>query len=428
MNQPFSLVGIGIGPFNLSLAALLAKTPRLPHVFLERKERFEWHSELLLPDSVMQTTWLKDLVTPVDPTSPHSFLNYLVDQGLFYAFLHTGRRVISRREFEQYCAWVSEQLGERLRFGENVREVDFRDGVFRVRTEKGVLEGKNICVATGAVPRVPECAEGFLGENVFHAKSPRLRDLNLEGKCLLIVGGGQTGVEVFRNALAGRWGRAASLRLVTARRSLEPLDETAFTNEYFTPAYANEFWNFPEENKRTIVDYQKLASDGNTPAYLADLFHDLYQRKHVERDPREIEILAGRTLAKMSQFGKSAALAVRSEFSGKTEELRADIVVLATGFRQAIPPCLDPLRGRIPLDEHGRFRMNRDFSVAWDGGANRIFALNFSRHAHGISEPQTSLMAWRAANVVNSLAGEPIYLRPSTAENFVRYGDTRGEL
>src|SRR5262245_3252270 len=128
MTPSFQLLGIGIGPFNLSLAALLTKVPAVSNLFFEQKSGFEWHSELMLPDSVIQTCYLKDLVTPADPTSPYSFLNYLVENGLFYAFLHSDRRVITRREFELYCQWVSRRLGDRLRFGEGVVGVEFREG------------------------------------------------------------------------------------------------------------------------------------------------------------------------------------------------------------------------------------------------------------------------------------------------------------
>lgn len=424
MKSHFSLIGIGVGPFNLSLAALLVKAPKVPAVFFEKKAKFEWHSELMLPDSVMQTSFMKDLVTPVDPTSPFSFMNYLVDQGLFYAFMHTGRKMISRLEFEQYCTWVSERMGDRLRFGEGVKQIDFSEGRFQVATEKGAFSSDHICVATGSVPNIPECAQAYLSPSIFHAKSPFLKDLSLRGKRLVVVGGGQTGIEIFRNAIQDRWGRAESIRLITARRSLEPLDESAFANEYFTPAYSKEFWNFSEEKKRDLVAYQKLTSDGNTPDYLFSLFNDLYQLKHVKRDARSIEILAGRSLERMKSQSEKSTLFLHNEFTGTAEECDADVVVLATGFRSPLPAALEPLRGRLHLGESERFRMGEHFTAAWEGsGKNNIYALNFSRHAHGIAEPQTSLMAWRSATVINHLAGEQIYQQNATRENFVRYGD-----
>ena len=44
----YDLIGIGIGPFNLGLAALLEKTPELNAVFFEKKGEFNWHEGMLL--------------------------------------------------------------------------------------------------------------------------------------------------------------------------------------------------------------------------------------------------------------------------------------------------------------------------------------------------------------------------------------------
>src|SRR4051794_39461687 len=99
MEKYYNLIGIGVGPFNLSLAALLEKVDGITNLFFDQRDHFGWHPEVMFSDSYMQTSYLKDLVTPVDPTNPFSFLNYLVENGLFYAFMNTGRRIVSRREF-----------------------------------------------------------------------------------------------------------------------------------------------------------------------------------------------------------------------------------------------------------------------------------------------------------------------------------------
>lgn len=426
MDEPLDLIGIGVGPFNLSLAALLEKTPGVRSVFFDKKPRFDWHPEVMFPDSTMQTSYMKDLVTPVDPTSPYSFLNYLVRKNLFYHFLNTRRSVISRREFEQYCVWASGELNHKIKFNTDVRGVSFSNGLFLVDTANGAFRARNICVATGLAPRIPDCATGLIGPHLFHAKSARLREMNAEGKSVVIVGGGQTGIEIFRNMLHGKWGHAGSVRLITRRRGLEPLDESAFTNECFTPSYADSFWGLELEKKAQIVASQKLASDGNTPAYLLDLYTDLYRLKHVEHDSRDIQILACRNLLNIEKHADGFRLAMENTFLDKREELCADIVILSTGFQNVIPGLLEPLFPRIRLDANGRFRFRKSYAIEWDGPEdNRIYALNFSRHSHGIIDPQTSLMAWRSAVVVNDLTKTNVYATEPAVQNFIQYeGDS----
>ncbi|MEG2825515.1 MAG: SidA/IucD/PvdA family monooxygenase, partial [Acinetobacter sp.] len=70
-------IGIGLGPFNLSLASLLQNKSSLNYAFFEQKAQFDWHAGMQLPNTVLQVPFMADLVSMVDPTSPFSFLNYL---------------------------------------------------------------------------------------------------------------------------------------------------------------------------------------------------------------------------------------------------------------------------------------------------------------------------------------------------------------
>ena len=79
------VIGIGLGPFNLSLAALLvqaneskkAVTSNITSLFFEKNSDFNWHEGMLLPKTTLQVPFFADLVTLVAPTSRYGFLNYL---------------------------------------------------------------------------------------------------------------------------------------------------------------------------------------------------------------------------------------------------------------------------------------------------------------------------------------------------------------
>ena len=80
------LIGIGAGPANLSLAALLTIARErgltsLGAMFLERNPAVFWHSGQMFPGTLMQTEFYRDLVTPIDPTNRFSFLNFLKLNG-----------------------------------------------------------------------------------------------------------------------------------------------------------------------------------------------------------------------------------------------------------------------------------------------------------------------------------------------------------
>ena len=52
--KTYDFIGIGIGPFNLSIAALAEGLDGFSSLFLERKPHFSWHPGMMVPDCHMQ--------------------------------------------------------------------------------------------------------------------------------------------------------------------------------------------------------------------------------------------------------------------------------------------------------------------------------------------------------------------------------------
>ena len=421
-NAPlYDLLGIGIGPFNLSLAALLSPIDKLKVKFCDIKPNFQWHPELMFEDATMQTSFFKDLVTPIDPTNYYSFLNYLVTRGQFYHFLNTSRNSITRMEFEDYCRWASEGLGESLDFNSKIENILFQKDRFKVIKSDGEYLTKNLCIASGPIKNIPECAKSYLGSNVFHAKSKELKDLNLKNKRVLIVGGGQTGIETFRNALNEKWGKAQSLEIITGRENLQQLDEGAFTNELFTPNFVSNFHSLKQNTKDSFTQKVLLASDGNTPDYLQALYNELYLDKFYNKKYCSYKISPMRWLTKMAKVDGFYNTQVQNKLSGSIESKDVDIIILATGFCTKLPSFMESLKDRIACDESARPIVKRDYKLDCDFGDNQIFAMNYSRHGHGIADPQTSLMSWRSSVIVNSLVGYEYYSSDKSNSSFLNY-------
>lgn len=398
-----TLAGVGIGPSNLSIAALLHAVPEVRATFFERRDRFDWHPGLMFPTARMQTSFLKDLVTAVDPTSAYSFLNYLVRHGRFYPFLARERASIGRREFADYLGWVARQL-DTLRFGVDVREVRLGARGFEVVGAEGPLcVAEHVCVGTGRRPRVPDCARPWLGERCFHALGILERELSVAGKTVAVVGGGQTGAEVMLELLRGRWGAAERVAWVSRRLNFEPLDDSPFTNHLFTPAYVRLFHGLGEATRAALLEHQRLAGDGISLATLEALHDEIYELRATGRE-HVVELLPGRELIAMRP---GFQLELRCRLEDAHEPLQADVVVLCTGLDDRLPPCLEGLSSRLQLDE-GRLRVGPDFAVAWDGPArHRLFVVNGGRRSLGIAESQLSLMAWRSATIINEVLGRP---------------------
>ena len=208
----YDLLGVGLGPFNLGLAALLAPVAELRAVFLEQKPTFQWHPGLLIEGSTIQVPFLADLVTMADPCSPYSFLNYLRAQSRLYHFYFLESFHIPRREYNHYCQWVAEQLPS-CQFGQRVEAIhlceDGAETYFEVRSRNGETGAeeryyaRHLVLGVGSVPQVPPCFRDRLGsETIFHsAEFLQKRDRAQQGQSIVVIGSGQSAAEVFYELL-----------------------------------------------------------------------------------------------------------------------------------------------------------------------------------------------------------------------------------
>lgn len=404
------LAGIGAGPFNLSVAALAdTRLHGLATRFFERRADPVWHAGLMLPDTHLQTGFLKDLVTPVAPESHHSFLAYLVSHRRFYRFLNAELGTVSRQEFSDYLGWVARGL-DNVILGSGVREVTLDGRGFVLHTDAGRYRSHHLCLGTGKVPWMPRFAAAFRGRRCLHAAEIGGERRDFRDARVVIVGGGQSGADVFLNVLRGHWGQPRELLWLSRRRNFEPLDETAFTNEYFTPEYTAGFHSLPQEVREREMGAQKLASDGITPAALRTLYRELYHRFDVLGECRWARLLPHRSAVALHRQGAGYRLTTEHGLNQEREHFPVDVVIFATGYRYRLPECLAPLAGRLAYGTGGELALGPHFEARWDGPAgHRIYAVNAGRHSHGIAEPQLSLAAWRSAVILNHLTGSAIF-------------------
>ena len=398
-------VGVGAGPFNLSLAALIAPTGFSAR-FFERSPNFQWHPGLLFPEATIQVSFLKDLVTLVDPTSQYSFLAFLRAHKRLYRFINLSGNV-SRKEFNQYLQWASGRLPN-VEFGAEVREVAIDGQSFSIRVDHRVLRTKNVVLGTGLVPNVPPWARPHLGDTVFHSNDYLLHPIDATGRVVAVVGGGQSGAEVAWHLLLDLEHLPAQLIWISHRANFLPLDESPFTNELFNPVYSDYFFTLTREQRDTLLAEQKLASDGISEGLLQRIYDRLYDLEFLEAAGRRFRLLPGHEVVDMQHTPGGCELALRDRW-GKSRTVRADVIVLGTGSSYALPEAMQPLANRMRWDRDG-FPVRADFSVEWDGPPElRIYAQDAARHMRGVPDPNLSLMAWRSAIIANSLLGRQVY-------------------
>lgn len=414
------LLGVGIGPFNLGLAALLDGVDEVDALFLDERDGFSWHPGLLLEGATTQVPFLADLVSLVDPTSPHSFLNYLRAHDRLLRFYLRERFHLPRREYDHYCRWVAGRLSS-CRFGarvgslrwlapERLYEADVRapgcTGVERVRARHAVL-------GVGTVPHVPEALAPALGPELVHAAEflhhrERLR----RSRSLTVVGSGQSGAEVFLDLLREQPAHGYRLTWLTRTAGFLPMEYTRLALEHFSPEYTRYFHGLGEAVRDRLLPSQDLLYKGIDAGTVEEIYALLYERSAGGAEPA-VELRPCVAVEGVERSGDGLRLRCRQWQQGRALIVETGCAVLATGFVARPPACVDELSPLIAWDAAGRYRVDLDYRVEMDPSVTgSLFVQNAELHTHGVGTPDLGLGAHRGACIVNALTGREVYRLP----------------
>ncbi|MEV0532153.1 SidA/IucD/PvdA family monooxygenase [Kitasatospora sp. NPDC050463] len=418
---PYDLLGVGIGPFNLSLAALAEPVPGLRTLFCDQRPEFRWHPGMLVDGARMQVPFLADLVSLVDPTNRWSFLNYLREQDRLFPFYFAERFQLPRREYDHYCRWAAERLGN-CRFGTEVTALHRDGALYRAELRdtatgrRSEVHARNLALGVGTRPVLPGAFTALDGHpRAFHSADYLDRRGALdEARDITVVGSGQSGAEVFLDLLR-RAGEGVRLRWLTRTRALAPMEYSKLGLEHFTPDYTRYFHGLPGAVRDTLVEAQWQLHKAASAETLAEIHDHLYERtigRPIDDAPVEITPGTAVTDARPGPCG-GLELRCRHTDSGAEHVLRTDAVVLATGYRAARPAALDPLAHLIDWDEAGRYRVDLDHRVATlPDLAGGLYVQNAELHTHGVGTPDLGLGAHRAAVILNAVAGRTVHRLP----------------
>jgi lysine N6-hydroxylase len=413
------VIGVGLGPFNLGLAALLAPVDDLDAVFFEAKPAFSWHPGLLLDGVFLQVPFLADLVTLADPTSPYSFPNHLHQRGRLYRFYFYERFHVPRREYDDYCCWVAEQLPS-CRFDQRVVAIRSVDDGWSVETDDGVEHrARAVVLGVGSSPVVPAVAQPHLGDTVLHSADYQTqRDQALAADRVTVVGSGQSAAEVFADLLAKRE-PGGRLDWFTRSRGFLPMEYSKLGLEHFTPEYTAYFHALTEERRDDLRSGQDLLYKGISADTSAAIYDALYEATVAGApDPAvtyrsTIEL---RTLHPDDGAAGGWKVGLHHVDEDVGFEHQADVVVLATGYEPAGLPLDPALAEQVARDSQGRPVVDLDHRVRLvDRDRSSLFVQNGELHTHGVGAPDLGLGAQRNAVLVNQLAGRDVY--PLRARN-----------
>ncbi|MFE5775442.1 lysine N(6)-hydroxylase/L-ornithine N(5)-oxygenase family protein [Brachybacterium sp. NPDC056505] len=436
------LVGIGIGPFGLGMAALSEPLEDVDAIFLDQAPGFSWHPGMMLDGATIQVPFLADLVTMADPTSRFSFLQFLKETGRLYPFYIRESFYPLRSEYDRYCRWVAEQL-DTLRWSRRVRAVEEEGDhllvVADVLDAEGEVvgteahRGRHVVLGVGTRPALPPAlaelaeaadrtaADPATGESpapsssaapsappVIHSSQYLpAREQLLDAGSVTIVGSGQSAAEIYRDLLEDAAARGTRVDWVTRSPRFFPMEYTKLTLEMTSPEYTDLFRSLPEDRRESLGREQRTLYKGIS-GDLVDDIHDLLYRlsQGGAEVPTTLLTDTAVTAARHDAETGEQVLTLEHGELGTRREHRTSAVVAATGYRSSAPALLAPLGERIRRDSRGRLDVSRDYTI---DDQQRIHVLNAEEHTHGVTAPDLGFGAWRASVVLDAITGREPY-------------------
>lgn len=425
--QTYDVVGIGFGPANIALAIAFEEYQFTgSRLFLERRAGPSWQPEMLLPGSDIQNHPCRDLVTPRNPRSRYTFMNFLVENRRLFEHLNLGLEFPLRYEYAQYISWVADFFAKDVRYGTEVKslQLDSHDkDLFLVTTEAGeTIRARSVVVAPGRTPLIPTAFADSDPARVFHLTEFNCRLEVLEKttppRHIVVVGGSQSAAELVLHLRD----RCPDARISNVMRAYgyRLKDTSQFSEHVYFPEFVDYYYNLPGEGKKRInqhlhyTNYSAVDKDVITHLY-ARMYEDRLRHTERIRMCASSEILfCGRQAGTQEQL----QLEVKDVNTGAVEKIEnIDAIVLATGFRnlgvgeaeEICPSILKDLHEHLTVNQDGVLHIQRDYGLSARAGhaVPPLYLNGLCESSHGYGDAGSfSLLALRAQDIYESLSGQ----------------------
>lgn len=410
----YDILGVGIGPFNLGLAALTQPIKELNCLFIDRKHAFNWHPGLMLDDATLQVPFMADLVTMADPISPFSFLNYLKESDRLYKFYIREDFFILRKEYNSYCKWVLAQL-DNCRFCQEVVNITFNEEtkLYSVLVQNTITDeahwytAKQIVLGVGNTPNLPAFVKPEHAAYVCHASDYLLFKKEFTHRSsVTVIGSGQSAAEIFNDLLLERTDDL-ELNWFSRPDRFFPMEYSKLTLELTSPEYVDHYHSLPACKRESILKGQNSLYKGINYDLINSIYDTLYQQS-VDEESIPVRLSP---CSELLSIEETADKRVRLHFYHTQQErgfaVVTDAVILATGYSYHIPKCMDNIRGYINIDENGKYLAARNYSI--DKGNNTLFIQNGELNTHGFVTPDLGMGPYRNAVIINTILGREYY-------------------
>ncbi|WP_292009876.1 SidA/IucD/PvdA family monooxygenase [Chryseobacterium sp.] len=411
-NNIYDVIGIGIGPFNLGMAALSDQIP-LKTLFFDQSPSFDWHRGLMIDGCTLQVPYIADLVTSVEPTNKFSYLNYLAASNRLFKFCIRETFYITRTDYNNYCKWVASQLPQ-LRFSHRIKSTEYtskHNGIYEVTVHDLInkttkfYHTRRLIVGTGTVPSVPDFTKELTKERVFHSSQYTYRKKYIKpGSTISVIGSGQSAAEIFHDLLRSMEEKHFKINWLTEAERFFPMESSKLTFEHTSPDYLSYFHSLAERKRHQIVNNQDALYKGINQDLIDTIYDELYHMELHSDSPLPIRILPNTRLEALTGDKFSGfEMDLFHKMLEKPYQLHSDYIILATGYKHQEPDFLHGINHLINRDCFGQLKADTTYNINKTG--KNLYILNAELASHGILTSDLGMGPYRNAMILNDILG-----------------------
>lgn len=418
-----AVIGIGFGPANIALAIAAQELhPELDIVFLERHAQSGWQEEMLLPESDIQNHPLRDLVTPRNPRSRYTFVNFLFKKGRLFEHLNLPLSHPLRVEYRQYIIWVAQHFSNNTRYGHTAQDITPVIENGRITHwcvdcgAQGKFFGRSLVIAPGRTPRIPHPFFDKKDTRIVHLtqflSAFKMLQSRVTNPRIAVVGGSQSAVELLLFISANM--TSADLVGINRNFGFRQKDTSPFSDEVYFPEYVDTYFHATPAQKLKLRTELGATNYSSADRDVLDaLYVQMYRNKILDKSG--LRLLHQTSITDVLCRSEAVHLTLEHNLQMVKKTMPFDLVVLATGFKdlgdrhdeEPFPALMGHMAEYLELN-NGVLSLNLDYRVRLNepivGQHAPVYLNGLCESTHGMGDAGSfSLLSLRSATIVESL-------------------------
>lgn len=257
---------------------------------------------------------------------------------------------------------------------------------------------RHLVMGIGTEPCWPEGVHPSGSGEVLHAADYlRYKKNILKKDVISIAGSGQSAAEIFYDLLQEEGKR--ELRWYTRSSRFFPMEYSKLSLEMTSPDYIDYFFALAYGQKKSVLRKQDMLYKGINFSLINEIYDALYVQ-YLEDGKPAAKLYPNCSLHGYTATENSLVLKFFHSEQEKEFEHTTEALIVATGYQPRVPLFLESIKELLFFLPHGRFDVQRDYSV----GKN-LFVQNAELHTHGFSAPDLGMGPYRNARILNSILG-----------------------